>query len=52
MVCLPEVKMPRNCHECDALGISDVVGLHCPCDDDPQCYDFDNRPVNCPLKEC
>lgn len=51
MVCLPEVKMPRNCHECDVAGISDVVGLKCPCETDETLYDFDGRPEKCPLKE-
>ena len=51
MVCLPNVKMPENCHECDAFGISDVVGLNCPCERDERLYSYDNRPEGCPLKE-
>lgn len=51
MICLPDVKMPKNCHECDALGISDVVGLKCPCEDNMALYSFDKRPEECPLKE-
>ncbi len=37
------VKMPGNCHECDSLGFSDIVGLECPE------YDFNKRPKGCPL---
>ena len=37
------VDMPRNCHECGSLGVSDIVGLDCP----P--YDYQNRPFLCPL---
>lgn len=51
MICLPDVEMPKNCHECDALGISDVVGLRCPCEIDKTLYDFYGRPEKCPLKE-
>ena len=51
MICLPDVEMPKNCHECDALGISDVVGLKCPCAMNIELYSFDNRPDECPLKE-
>lgn len=39
-----KIKTPRDCHECDAVGISDIVGLHCPD------YAFDKRPHSCPLK--
>lgn len=52
MLCLEGVKMPENCHECDALGISDVVGLKCPCEFNPELYDYDKRPEQCTLKEC
>lgn len=31
LIALDGVEMPRNCRECDCLGISDVVGLKCPC---------------------
>ena len=51
MICLPDVEMPKNCHECDALGISDVVGLKCPCEMNSGLYSYDNRPDECPLKE-
>ena len=51
MVCLPNVKMPENCHECDALGISDVVGLKCPCEAKKGLYAYYKRPEECPLKE-
>ena len=37
------VNMPRNCHECDSFGFSDIVGLKCPK------YDFNERPKGCPL---
>ena len=37
---LPKVKMPKDCHECDALGISDVVGVEC-----------DRTTTSCPLIE-
>lgn len=43
--------MPENCFECDALGISDVVGLHCPCDFDPNVFNTDKRPKYCVLRE-
>ena len=51
MLCLPEIKIPKNCHDCDAIGISDIVGLKCPCETDKTLYDFDERPEKCPLKE-
>lgn len=51
MLCLPNVKMPNNCHECDGYGICDVVGLKCPCNIDMNLYDFEKRPKECPLKE-
>lgn len=44
------IKMPDNCHECDSLGISDLVGIKCPCNTD-KCYSYDGRPDGCPLKE-
>ena len=49
LLALDGVEMPRNCHDCDCLGISDVVGLKCPCQDDMNVYSFDERPKNCPL---
>ena len=51
MLILPGVKMPENCFECDALGISDIVGLHCPCDFDPNIFNSDKRPKYCVLRE-
>lgn len=51
MVCLPNVKMPNNCHECDACGISDVVGLKCPCEENYELYDYEKRPKECPVNE-
>ena len=51
MIVLEGVEMPRNCHECDAFGISDVVGLKCPCDTNPELYDYDHRPKECTLYE-
>ena len=51
MICLPDVEMPKNCHECDALGISDVVGLNCPCAMNRELYSYDNRPDECQLTE-
>lgn len=44
-VLIKGMKMPKNCHECDTYGISDVVGLRCPE------YCLDNRPTGCPLVE-
>lgn len=49
LLALDGVEMPRNCHECDCFGISDVVGLKCPCQDDLNIYNYDERPKNCPL---
>ena len=49
MVCLDGVEMPRNCHECDAFGISDVVGLKCPCIENREEYNFEKRPDGCSL---
>jgi len=51
MVCLPDVSMPNNCHECDIIGLSDVVGLACPCAANKELYNYDARPKECPLKE-
>lgn len=46
------IKLPINCHECDAFGISDIVGLKCPCYDDMNKYHFVvGRPNDCPLNE-
>ena len=47
---LPDVEMPKNCHECDAFGISDVIGLKCPCKESQEVYDFEKRPSKCPLE--
>ena len=49
LLALDGVKIPRNCYECDYLGISDVVGLKCQCQDDADEYRFNERPKNCPL---
>ena len=49
LLALDGVEMPKNCRECDCLGISDVVGLKCPCQDDVDAYNFYERPKNCPL---
>lgn len=35
--------MPMNCHECDALGYSDIVGIDC------SEYKFECRASCCPL---
>jgi len=51
MVYLPDVSMPNNCRECDAIGLSDVVGLECPCTANKELYSYDARPKECPLKE-
>lgn len=51
LLALDGVEMPKNCHDCDCLGISDVVGLKCPCQDNPDVYNFNERPENCPLIE-
>lgn len=45
-----DILIPQNCHECDSIGISDLVGLNCPCNN-KDCYEFDKRPDGCPLKE-
>ena len=44
MIALP-INMPRNCHECDGFGISDVIGLNCE-----SMFCSDERPGDCPLK--
>lgn len=49
LLALDGVKIPKNCHECDYLGISDVVGLKCPCQNDLDVYNYRERPKNCPL---
>lgn len=49
-VIIPDVEMPKNCHECDVYGLSDVVGLKCPCDAKKELYSYDKRPEECPLK--
>lgn len=49
-VIIPDVKMPKNCHECDCYGLSDIVGLKCPCDVSKELYSYDKRPKECPLK--
>jgi len=51
MVYLPNVSMPNNCHECDIIGLSDVVGLECPCEANKELYSYNARPKECPLKE-
>ena len=50
MICIEGVQLPKDCHDCDALGISDIVGIPCPCIEDPDRYDFEKRPKGCPLK--
>lgn len=49
-VIIPDVEMPKNCHECDSCGLSDIVGLKCPCDVNKELYSHDKRPEECPLK--
>lgn len=44
-VMIKGVKMPMNCHECDALGYSDIVGIDC------SEYRFDCRASCCPLED-
>ena len=44
-----DIEMPDNCHECDAVGISDIVGLKCPCEEDREKYSYNERPDECPL---
>ena len=51
MICLDGVKMPQNCYECGTFGISDVVGLKCPCEIDPEKYNYAKRPAGCPLRD-
>jgi hypothetical protein len=51
MIGLDGVEMPKDCHECGAFGISDVVGLNCPCEINPELYDYEKRPDGCPLCE-
>lgn len=43
-VIITGAKMPKNCHECGALGYSDIVGVNCPS------YCFEKRPEACQLK--
>jgi len=54
MIIIKSIKMPKNCHECDMYGISDLVGLGCPHEFDDR-YDgeylIDHRPDDCPLQE-
>lgn len=45
-----DILIPKNCHECDSIGIRDIVRMNCPCKD-IDCYDFDKKPDGCPLKE-
>ncbi len=42
------IEIPKNCYECDAIGISDIVGLNCNGID----YEdrFVNRPPDCPVR--
>lgn len=49
-VVIPNIEMPKNCHECDSYGLSDIVGLKCPCDTNKELYSYDKRPEECPLK--
>lgn len=42
-----KVKAPKNCHECDSFGISDIWDIDCGVDSDT--YDFDKRPDFCPI---
>ena len=49
-VVIPDVEMPKNCHECDSYGFSDIVGLKCPCDTNKELYSYNKRPEECPLK--
>lgn len=53
MIIVKSVKMPKNCHECDSYGISDLVGLCCSHEFDLR-YDDENliehRPDDCPLE--
>ena len=50
-IILPNVPMPQNCHECNALGICDVVHLPCPIEEHPERFCYDERPQDCPLQE-
>lgn len=52
-IVIPGVSLPRNCHECGAFGISDVVGLEdeCPVAKKTELFDFQERPEGCPLVE-
>lgn len=38
LLALDGVEIPKNCRECDRLGISDIVGLKCPCLDDMEMF--------------
>lgn len=49
MICVEGVEMPKNCHECDSFGISDLVGIDCPCINNPDVYNFEKRPDACKL---
>ena len=50
-VIISGVEMPKSCHDCGAYGINDVVGIQCPCENDPRLYSNDSKPANCPLTE-
>lgn len=47
---LLDIQEPNNCHECDMLGISDLVDIKCPCREDSDRYSFDERPLGCPIR--
>ena len=48
-VLIPGMDMPKNCHECDSWGLSDVVMIDCPVDKDGSLYSYTDRPDGCPL---
>ena len=50
-VLIEGVHLPENCHDCDALGYSDIVYLKCPAIKDSTKFNFWDRPEGCPLVE-
>lgn len=49
MIKIP-IEMPKNCHECNSFGISDLFGFECPATMEHGKYNFFNRPDGCPLR--
>lgn len=49
MILIPDVRMPENCYDCGTLGVSDLVGLNCPCLEDKSKFNHAKRAEGCPL---